>query len=127
MFSARWEQESLVSLWKAKFSLAQSRSRPRLGSVVAAICQLAMHQGGRHGSLPPRGQKREEDLTCRVGEVRLLFLKTKLSLGQRVGLKPTGQPLDQCTERDLAQGEHSHVASTQTKTQHGAEDTGIGL
>lgn len=34
------------------------------------------------------------DLIRRVGEVYLLFLKTKLSLGQRVGLKATGQPLD---------------------------------
>lgn len=104
MFSARWEQESPVSLWK---------------TVVAAVYQLAMHQGGRHGSLPPHGRKREGDLTHGVGEVCLLFLKTKLSLGQRVRLKPTGQPLDSVQLRDLAQGEHSHVASTQTKTAQG--------
>lgn len=60
------------------------------------------------------------------GDMPSIF-KNKTLFGAEGGVKGHRATVRQSIQlRDLAQGEHSHVASTQTKTQHRAEDTGTG-
>lgn len=55
------------------------------------------------------------------------IFKNKTFFGAEGGVKGHRPTVRQSVQlRDLAHGEHSHVASTQTKTQHRAEDTGTG-
>lgn len=55
------------------------------------------------------------------------IFKNKTFFGAEGGVKGHRPTVRQSVQlRDLAHSEHSHVASTQTKTQHRAEDTGTG-